>query len=86
MSDLSDILASERIRGVLGAGLGSTVCVFYGFGGPGAPEATIVIGVSEARCAYFACLETLERRKPCISRVWRSLAELNALISRVRGP
>ncbi len=64
MSVLRDILAAESIGGVLGARLGSTVCVFYGFGGPGAPKATIVVGVLEARCAYFMCLEALERRKP----------------------
>ncbi len=66
MSDLSDILASERIRDVLGAGLGSTVkvCEFCVSGGPWAPEPPIMIGVLEARCAHFTCLEGLGLLKP----------------------
>ena len=40
------------------------MCVSYVFGGPQALEATIIIGVLEARCAYFMCLEALRRLKP----------------------
>ena len=29
------------------------MCVPYVFGGPQAPEATIIIGVLEARCVFF---------------------------------
>ncbi len=40
------------------------MCVFYVFGGPQAPETTIIIEVLEARCAYFTCLEALRLLKP----------------------
>ncbi len=45
-------------------GLGGKVCVFYVFGGLQALEAIIIIGVLEARCAYFTCLEALGRLEP----------------------
>ena len=43
------------------------MCVFYVFGSPQAPEATIIIGVLEARCAYFMCLDALGRLKSLLS-------------------
>ena len=42
-------------------GLGRGMCVFLVLGGPQAHEATIIIGVWVAECAYFSCLEALGR-------------------------
>ncbi len=38
--------------------------ISYVFGGPRAPETTMIIGVLETRCAYFTYLEALRCLKP----------------------
>ena len=42
------------------------MCVFLVFGGLQTHEATIIIGVWVAECAYFSCLEAIARTKPLV--------------------